>query len=259
MAKRAKKPPIPEALRVRNLLPIAALVGAAFIVYGGLSGFIARSEYFRVSKVDIAIIGTTPLGDKAVAELLSVHRGQRIFDIDLVHTRAYILANYPEVRTLLINRLLPDKLLLSIRPRRPIAQVNIVSGFFLIDSEGVVMPEGHFLVRDGLPIINGIDPRVIASSAGKQCPSPGLKKALRLLEVIGELRFAQGHELHMIDVADEKNLSLYIEGGVEIKIGGENFRERMVMLIRTLEAGRLDKNQIRYVDLRFGNVVIGPR
>jgi len=73
------------------------------------------------------------------------------------------------------------------------------------------------------------------------------------------MKFSQDHEIHMIDVSDGRNISFYIEGGIEIKIGGEDFRARLLMLIKTLESVRLDKSQIKYIDLRFGSVIIGPR
>jgi cell division septal protein FtsQ len=94
---------------------------------------------------------------------------------------------------------------------------------------------------------------------GRRYDSTGLAKALRLIEVMNQMKFHQDHEIHMIDVSDEQNLSMFIEGGIEIKIGGEDFRNRLAMLNKTFETGRLDKSQIKYIDLRFGNVIIGPR
>jgi len=73
------------------------------------------------------------------------------------------------------------------------------------------------------------------------------------------MQFSQEHEIHMVDVSDEKNLSLYIEDGIEIKIGGEKFRERLNRFNKTFESGKVDKNRIRYIDLRFGDVIIGPK
>ena len=259
MARRVKKFNLPKHLRIRNLIPIIVLIAVCAGLFNWLHSFIIESPYFKISKVEIAIIGRASLANKTIKELLNVHKGRNIFDVDLKATRDYILSNYPEIRTLVINRVLPNKLILNVRPRRPVAQISASLNFYLVDTQGVILPQASSLVFEGLPIISGVDSRSILSSIGKECEYEGLKKALRLLEVINQMKFSQGHEVHMIDISDEKNLSLYIEDGIEIKIGGEDFRERLGMLDKTFETGRFAKNQIRYIDLRFGNVIIGPR
>lgn len=259
MARKPKRFNLPKAFKIRNLILLAILIIIVWNLFGWLCSFVASSPYFKIEKVEILLIGRVPLADKTVKELLSAHRGKNIFDVNLKSTRDYILANYPDIRTLVINRVFPNKLVLTIRPRRPVVQASLASGFCLIDGEGVPLPGIKGLAQIDLPIISGIDSRVLLSSVGKRCESQGLRRALRLLELVNQMKFSQEHEIHMIDVSDEKNLSLYIEGGIEIRIGAEDFRNRLVMLKKTFETGRLDKSQIKYIDLRFGNVVIGPR
>jgi cell division septal protein FtsQ len=205
------------------------------------------------------LIGRLPLAQNTIKGLLAVCKGENIFEADLASAKEYILSNYPEIRTVIINRVFPDKLVLTVRPRRPVAQISLPSGFCLVDAQAVILPGPRGLAIEGLPIITGIDGRAIMTRVGKSYDDTALKKVLRLIEVINQLAFSADHEIHMIDASDAQNLSLYIEGGIEIKIGGEEFRNRLLMLNRTLEAGRLDTSQIKYIDLRFGNVIIGPR
>jgi len=259
MTRRLKTFKLPGPIKIRNLFPAAFFILAAWGTFGWLNAFVSASPYFRIDKVEIVITGRVPLTTDTIKRLLDIHKGRSIFDVDLGATRDYILSNYPEVRAIVINKVFPNKLVLSIRPRRPIAQVGLPSGFCLIDAEGVVLPAVRGLVSEGLPIITGVDSRSILSAVGRKYNNEGLKKALRLLEVINQMKFSQDHEIHIIDISDGRNISLYIEGGIEIKIGGEDFRNRLLMLNKTFESGRFDKNQIKYIDLRFGNVIIGPR
>ncbi|MDD5449849.1 MAG: cell division protein FtsQ/DivIB [Candidatus Omnitrophica bacterium] len=259
MARNRKKFNLPKSLRIRNLL-IAAIVIAFFLgIFNWGRSFTERSPYFRIEKVEIVLIGGVPLTKETVESLLSIHKGRGIFDVDLKATRAYILANYPEVRRLVINRVFPNKLVLIIRPRKPVAQVQLPSGYCLVDAEAVVLPGIRGLPLQGLPLIGGIDSRPILSSTGRHFNHSGLKRALRLIEIIRQTKFSRDHDIHMIDVSDDKNLSLYIEGGIEIKLGAEDFKNRFLMLEKTFETGRLNKEQIKYIDLRFDNVIIGPR
>lgn len=259
LAKRARRFNLPRPLKIRNLIPVVVLIVIGFGIFGWLRAIARESPYFKINRIEIAIIGRVPLTNNTIRELLSIHKGRNMFDVDLKATRNYIVANYPEIREVVINRVLPNKLVLTVKPRKPVAQISMYSGFYLVDVEGVVIPGVRGLALEGLPIINGADPRFISTNVGKRFNYMGLKRALKLLEIIKQMRFSQDHEIHMIDITDEKNLSLYIEGGIEIKIGGEDFGERLEMLNKTFNAGRLDKNQIRYIDLRFGNVVIGPK
>lgn len=259
MARRPKRFKLPQSFKIGNLIFIIIAGGIVFSAIGHLRSFIAASPYFKISKVEILLIGRAPLTDRTISGLLNIQKGENIFDADLKGTRSYILANYPEVRTLVINRIFPNKLILKIRPRRPVVQASLGLGFYLIDREAVILPGAKKLIQEDLPIINGLDQGLITNHVGKRCDSAALKKALRLLEVMNQSGFSQRHQIHMIDVSDERNLSLYIEGGIEIKIGGEDFRKRLSILEKTFEMGRLDKAQVRYIDLRFDNVIIGPR
>lgn len=259
MARSKKRFNLPKPIRIRNLIFLIALIGIIFSVFNWARSFVSTSPYFKIEKVEIVLIGRVPLAADTVKRLLDIHKGRSIFDVDLKTTRDYILSNYPEVRRLVINRVFPNKLVLTIRPRKPVAQVSLPSGFCLIDAEAIVLPGIKGLAIEGLPVISGIDSRSILASSGMKYNYAGLKKALRFIEIIHQVKFSQDHEILMIDVSDEKNLSLYIEGGIEIKIGAEDFKNRLLMLIKTFETGRLNKSQIRYIDLRFDNVIIGPR
>ena len=259
MAKRPRKLNIPGPLRIGNLIGLVLILSAGWGVFQWVTAFIHGSAYFKVEKVDIVLIGRSPLADRTVRDLWNVYKGRNIFMVDLKAARELIMLNYPEVRTVVVNRVFPDKLVLKIRPRKPVAQIGLASGFCRVDAEGVVLPEVGGLAQGGLPIITGLDARAILAGAGRRSNVTALRKALWLLEITRLMRFSQEHEIHMIDVSDEKNLSLFIEGGIEIKIGGEDFRRRLGMLSRTLNTGRLDKTQIKYIDLRFGNVILGPR
>lgn len=246
-------------IRIRSFISAGLLLFAAWATFSWLNSFVSGSDYFKINRVDIRLVGRVPLSEGTVKDLLMLHKGRGIFDVDLASARDYVLSNYPEIRTIVINRIFPNKLVLTIRPRRPVAQISLPSSFCLVDAEGIILPGLNNFAAAGLPIITGVDTKAIMAHTGKRYDNEGLKKALRLIEVMNQMRFSQDHEIHMIDASDEQNLSLYIEGGIEIRIGRENFRDRLLMLNKTFQAGRFDKSQIKYIDLRFGNVIIGPR
>ena len=53
--------------------------------------------------------------------------------------------------------------------------------------------------------------------------------------------------------------AIHSKDGIEIRIGNNHFIERLKILDQTLRTLALDAAKIRYIDLRFDDVVIGPR
>ena len=80
-----------------------------------------------------------------------------------------------------------------------------------------------------------------------------------LAEVIRQSRILRGHQLSHVDISDPNNFLLLVDGQIEIRVGGNHFMERLKILDQTLKTVMLDSSKIRYIDLRFDDVVIGPR
>ena len=85
------------------------------------------------------------------------------------------------------------------------------------------------------------------------------KKALALMGIIKRSNVLKKHVLTKVDVTDSKNVSFYVDQTLEIKIGESHWIERLKILEQTLKSVTLDPSKIRYIDLRFDDVVIGPR
>jgi len=86
-----------------------------------------------------------------------------------------------------------------------------------------------------------------------------MQNALLLLREIKKTRFIRAHTLMKIDVSDRRNVSFYIEDGLEIKIGDSNFKTRLDALDGALASINIDDDRVKYVDLRFDDVVLGTK
>jgi cell division septal protein FtsQ len=243
-----------------NLIIIGLSVGLFLLTVTGLSVFTYRvlymSDYFFIkeSRIDWS---NKPLTDKNYFELINTGVGKNIFEVDIKETIGGVLKRYPEFKDIKVMRDFPDKLTLEIDARTPVAQVG-KKNFFLIDDEGVVLTDMMDSIREGLPVISGIR-RGFLSALGSKNKSLRIKRALALLAAIDAADFLDEHTLTRIDVANPRNLSFYIEEGLEIKIGHSNFPERIEALDKTLDSMLIGKDEIKYIDLRFDDVVLGTR
>jgi len=183
--------------------------------------------------------------------------GQNIFSFNISSASQEIQKDHPELKSVWILRDFPNRLTLKLVPRMPIAQVGQRS-FFLTDEEGVVLTELRDTIREDLPIITGIGWRLFRK-VGHKDDSQRMTKALSLLKAVNESDFIDKHRLAKIDASDYRNLSFFIEDGLEIKIGHSNFQDRLEKLDKTLASMSMNKDEIKYVDLRFDDVVLGTK
>ena len=82
------------------------------------------------------------------------------------------------------------------------------------------------------------------------------------MEVKLEIRSRQAsaeYKVNKIDVTSYKNISFFIDHGIEVKIGAGDFEQRLALLDRTFSELKDNEYQPKYIDLRFGDPIIGTR
>ena len=90
--------------------------------------------------------------------------------------------------------------------------------------------------------------------------TPGFISAIQNLVVnVKDFKAIADYGVETVDTRDLGNITFSLRNGIEIRVGSENFKERLVVLAETLKDPRLAMDRIKYIDLRFGDAVIGPR
>lgn len=220
--------------------------------------FLYRSDYFRLRTVETR----SPFFDQKTAhiissQILSAHHGRNIFRINLKNISDMLQATYPDAKEVSVRIVLPDKLAVVLRFRKPVA---IVRGErpCPIDEEGFVLPSMDVVSLRDLPVIEGVAIRY-DERRGKKSASKNLGFALELLRSYRESRLTHEYGIISIDAGEIKNLSFLMRNGLKVIIGSENFAERLALLEKTLKDPRLAVDRIGYIDVRFEDAVIGPK
>ncbi|MFH1380624.1 MAG: cell division protein FtsQ/DivIB [Candidatus Omnitrophota bacterium] len=238
-----KKIPIKKILFA---LAIIALIAMTYF-------FFKNSNYFQVET--IKIVDRKNTSNLIEGDLLKFYKGRNIFDINIKALALRLKAEYPAIKDVTIRRILPNKLEISVISRVPVAKIKS-HGFFPIDNSGMVLPSQ--METGELPVITGfsmwVTPRV-----GERLENKQLESAFSLLDSLKTSGFTLQYNVTSIDASNYQNLSFYLENGIEVKIGGEDFLKRIKKLRDTLENPEFNVDSIKYVDLRFNDVVIGPR
>jgi len=244
---------IPEIKKtvLKKLLASVAFVVVLIIVYLSFKNL----PYFKLA--DIEIIDRSRVSVVSSEDLLRIYKGINIFEIDIYSMASRIKSENPIIRDIVIKKILPNQLEIDVIPRDPIAKVDLHENF-PIDKTGMLLPPS-MRSRD-LPTITGVNvsiwqkPRV-----GERLNNNQVKTAFQLIEALKDEKLPPQLSANVIDVSNYRNISFYLSNGIEIKIGGEEFRERLTRLKETLENPGFDISNVRYIDLRFKDVVIGPK
>ena len=223
------------------------------LVVVGVYLFFKNYSYFKVDKL-IFVGDKLAIGEEDKVELLNLYTGRNIFEIDINTLSTYIKRKFPIVNRAIVRRVMPNRLEISIVSRKPIAFLDRWTGF-AIDKDGVVL----FCEMDksDLPHITGLS-FWLKPEVGKVLHSKQIEAVLEFLTALREAGL-QYMEISRIDVSNYKNISFYLNDGIEVKIGGEDFVDRLRRLERALKRDIFDRGDIKYIDLRFKDVVIGPK
>ncbi len=237
-------------------LPFVLSLTVLGVLFGGVVAYAVNSTTFQLQDVRILNIGSlTPDQSFKFSEL---RRGENLIQLDLVGVQQVIKRNHPEFKEVKVRRILPNRVEILLKRRTPVAQV-LFSRYIQIDKDLVMLPGSSTTPFRNLMVIEGAPVPRSGAAVGVTLSDSTSQKALRLMEVIRHSNILRNHVLTKIDIGDPKNITLVADHQIEIRIGNNHFIERLKILDQTLKSLPLDPEKIRYIDLRFDDVVVGPK
>ena len=238
-----------QKVNYKRLIPallVLLIISASYVL-------IKNSSYFSIEEINIVDIDGAS-GVK-VKDLTTLYKGRSIFDVDIKSISSSIREAYPFIKDAIVKKVLPDTIEIDIVSRIPVAKIK-ARVYFPIDKTGMVLsPE---INSEDLPLINGLS-MWLRPKAGMKIGDKKLKDALVLLESLDESSPLRTYKVTEIDARNSRNLIFYLKDGIEVRIGGKDYMERIKRLVKTLSNTKLDKENIKYIDVRFKDVVIGPK
>ncbi len=189
------------------VLVASLLAGVAFGAKRALNALFFTNADYALKTIDVTTDGN--LNRDAILRAASVSEGENIFAIDLNKVRDSLSA-IPEVEDSRLQRILPNKLVIAIQERRPVAWVvppdaNLASfnfeNAFLADERGILLrTKSKSLPPEylGLPLIVGID--TSNCQAGQPLEQDEAKAALNLIRASTEILQAR-FQIQTIDVS----------------------------------------------------------
>jgi cell division protein FtsQ len=230
------------------VLILASIGGAAVYRYG------ERSWRFRVeSSDDLEIIGTHNVPHAQVMEVLGGDIGRNIFFIPLAERKAQ-LEKIPWVESASVMRFVPNRLVVEIQERAPIAFARVGPRISLIDAGGTLMELPSGMQKYSFPVILGMNPGEPLSTRAARMKI--YNDLVRQLDSEGA-RYSQ--DLSEVDISDREDVKVLANdpaGAVLVHLGSSDFLSRYKIYVTHLRAWRQQFEKLESVDLRYEHQII---
>ena len=228
-----------ESLGAISLLTAAVVLSVLFVyIYSAL----LSASYLEVR--EISVRGVKELTEKDILTLAKIRPRSNILAVNTDAVARRIAFN-PWVKHIYVGRELPDRLVLDVRERTPIALVKQAGNFYLMDAGGFVFKKLSKTDDVDLAILTGVNIQDKAQSAL-------LTEALKLLETLStddqHANLGTVSEIHIDKVF---GLSILTDKGLHLKLGRDNFAGKVRQLdivLADLEKRGM-KNGRLFVDL----------
>jgi len=187
--------------------------------------YVLTDQRFALSPNDpdaLTIQGLRYAPLSSVQKVFAGDFGRSVFAIPLAERRRRLLA-IDWVEDASVSRVWPDRLLVRIRERRPVAFVSLRSGAMVVDAQGVLLDAAgpkSAPAQFAFPVLDGI--RADATEAQRR---EGVRAFLRFERDMGYL----ANDVSEVDVADPGNIRVMAQVDnrvVELILGDADFAAR---------------------------------
>ena len=235
-------------VRWRRALRAAGLVLATVAVVAAAGHWVLTTPRFAVVAVEVR--GASRVPATRVLEVAGIVRGTNLWRIDPAQVRARLEA-LPEIRRADVVRELPNRVSIAIEERRPFTLVH-AGRLHWLDEDGRVLGEERHAVATEVPVISGLSEDELATM--RTAPGPRARAAIALIRALLRTGSTLAGEISEIDMSRAEGPVLYTIDGVEVRLGSEEWEERLARLEGVL--AQVATQDVHGVDLRFRDQVV---
>lgn len=229
-----------------GIVALAALCVSTAVAAARIRDYMVTDPQFLLSrdrKDGLTIEGLRYASRSKVLRVFAADFDHSIFSIPLAERRRRLLA-IDWVDDASVSRVWPDRLIVRIRERRPVAFVFLRSGVLLIDAQGVLLDppaEAQF----SFPVLSGIREDETDPMRREQ-----VQALLRLEEDLGP-QSKDISEVNAADPADLKMVAQVDNRAVQLAMGSENFGSRYRNFLNHYPDIRRTSPDVNSFDLRL--------
>jgi cell division protein FtsQ len=233
------------------------MLGAAALAVGTAAAVLVAGHWVlttpRFAVVAVEVRGASRVPAHRVLEVSGIVRGTNLWRVDPDQVRGRLEA-LPEIRRADVVRELPNRVSILVEERRPFTLVHAARLHWL-DEDGRLLGEESHAVAPEVPVISGLSEDELATM--RTTPGPRARAAIALIRALLRTGSALAAEISEIDMSRAEGPVLYTVDGVEVRLGSEEWEERLARLEGVLT--QVATQDVQGVDLRFRDQVVLKR
>ena len=241
------------------------IIGLVFFVWISINirSFLFASEYFNVNEIEII----DKYSDAIDYPLARIKKNPNIFKVDLGGISQNLERENSHIQKAIVKRILPNKLLIEVLWRTPIAQLAIPANnsssdkyfFYSVNNDSYILANWGIRRKKGFPVIVGTGLNIKDIEIGRGYEKLRIGNAVGLLNELKNSGFLNQYKVTKIDVSEVRSMSFLINGKLEVKIGDRKWDSKIESLQGVLQNKNIDYKQHNYIDLRFKEIVFGKQ
>jgi cell division protein FtsQ len=210
---------VKKAIRVAlQLLLLSFFLFVSHWIYVHLLG----DSYFRVREVEVE--GGRKIPKETLLSLTVMEGMPNLFSVRLKEV-VKRLESHPWIEQVRVRKVFPDKILIQIDERKPMAIVQL-DELYYIDTKGEIFSSVGDRDEYNYPYLTGLTRRVLEKDPVEA--KRLIAKALEFLRIVGQEKLPPLGEISEIHMEEAFGIHCFTKAeGVEIKMGWEDFGEKL--------------------------------
>lgn len=243
-----RRPPPKRKLLRRCLWAVG--IGASILGVCALPRALAQSPLLVVRQIELEASGRP--GPDEIGSLSGIRTGMSLLSLD-AEGASRRLETHPWIRKARVVKRPPDRVLIQVCGRRPVAVLGMREGLFYLDGEGKILDK----IRAGepldFPMITGLGQD--ARDARRCGEGRDLHQALSLLRALqASPSLGRVSEIH---VDRSEGLSFVLEGfPLPVDVGWSEYTVKTIRFQKALPSLVSHAKAIERVDLRFSDQIV---
>jgi len=222
-----------------TLLMACVIIVSALLIF--TYNFIVVSPYFQLRET--VVKGAERIPREEILHLAEIKPDQNILTVNLKAMARRIQGNV-WIKDVSIKRDLPNKLIVEVRERKPVALLKKDDAFYYIERDGIIFTRLEKEQRTDLPILTGF------CRKGED-NRDRIRKSIDLLEYLSGYEEIPGLK-NVSEIYDDRvfGLSLFTESGLCLLLGFDDFERKLQRLKPILaDLGRRETRGFLIIDL----------
>ena len=219
-----------------------------------------RDRLYHSPRFDVAITEINGLQNipqnqvlVKIRELQQPDRNLMRLDLDRLRRSLELI---PWVKTVVVRRVLPDKLMIDIEEREPVAFARVAQGTLLIDGEGILLennPEN--LSQPDFPVILGMESGYVPEVLRRNRERIALYQ--QLMRSLNRGGAGLSRDLSEVHLQDPGNVSVILNGDtVLVYLGRDGFQDKFRRYLAASKELKKKYRNLDSVDLRYRDQVV---